>query len=203
MKKVLVTGANGFIGKNLCVRLEVLGITVLKFTKDSTLSDLDSFTKECGFVFHLAGANRPVNISDFKTVNTDLTESLYRLLHKNNNKCSVVLTSSTQAESNNDYGNSKKLAEEVALSNTHNTTYIYRLPNVFGKWSKPNYNTVIATFCYNISRNIPISISNRENIVNLVYIDDVVSSFISLITSTSANKSTYVNLDNVYKVYPW
>ena len=196
---ILVTGANGFIGKNLCVTLSELGHDVYKYTRDSDDTDLDYYTRKCDFVFHLAGENRPKDISAFKNINLGLTEKLYDFLQTNSNKSFVVLTSSIQAESDNDYGNSKKLAEDFVLANTNNKTYIYRLPNVFGKWSKPNYNTVIATFCHNISRGFPITVNDRDSIVNLVYIDDVIESFISLLKSADTNKSCYISLDTVYE----
>lgn len=198
--KVLVTGANGFIGKNLCSELYNQNNEIFKFTKESTIDDLNLFTKKCDFVFHLAGANRPEKESDFKDINFGLTKELFEALERNGNNCPIAITSSTQAELENPYGVSKKLAEELALENQNNRVFIYRLPNVFGKWSKPNYNTVVATFCYNISRDLPVQVNNRTAELNLVYIDDLVKDFISLMNSSSIENSGYKEVSKTYKV---
>lgn len=197
--KVLVTGANGFIGKNLYAELENLGYQIYKYTKESDIEDLDLYTKNCDFVFHLAGSNRPVNNDEFKQVNTQLTQKLFDLLAKNGNSSPVVLSSSIQADKDNHYGVSKRLAEEAALASL-NKVFIFRLPNVFGKWSKPNYNTVVATFCHNIARDIPININDKDALLNLVYIDDLIKDFIKLLKEHNNQNSGYRNVSKSYEV---
>ncbi|OIN83384.1 NAD-dependent epimerase/dehydratase family protein [Francisella sp. TX07-6608] len=197
--KVLVTGANGFVGKNLCAELENLGYQLYKYSRESDIEELDLYTKKCDFVFHLAGSNRPVDNDEFKQVNTQLTQQLFDLLAKNGNNSPVVLSSSIQANKDNDYGVSKRLAEEAALASL-NKAFIFRLPNVFGKWSKPNYNTVVATFCYNIARDIPISINDKDALLNLVYIDDLIKDFIKLLKEHNNQNSGYKNISKSYEV---
>lgn len=199
MSKILVTGANGFIGKNLCAELEYHGHQLYRYTRDSNRSVLDRYTQECDFVFHLAGANRPENNDEFKIINTDLTQTIFELLAKNNNTCPVVISSSTQAEKDHFYGISKRAAEEIAMASA-NKVFIYRLPNVFGKWSKPNYNTVIATYCYNIARNLPISINDPNAELTLVYIDDLIKDFMDLLASTEQNTSGFCNVSKTYQI---
>ncbi|PKH10179.1 NAD-dependent epimerase/dehydratase family protein [Planomicrobium sp. MB-3u-38] len=181
MTKILVTGANGFVGKNLVAELRNQGYKDLYlFNRESSFEDLENYTKDCDFVFHLAGVNRPENESEFKKGNHGLTSRLLQLLKKNKNKTKVLMTSSIQAEKNNPYGQSKKAGENELFAYTQETgakTFIYRLPNLFGKWSKPNYNTVVATYCYNIARDLDIHISNSAVLLELAYIDDVLEEF--------------------------
>ena len=179
---ILVTGANGFIGKNLVIELRNRGYNkIFEFTRESEQSLLEKYTKECDFVFHLAGVNRPKDEKEFLDGNFGFTSKLLELLKKHGNKAPVLITSSTQAEQNNSYGRSKKAAEDILFDYNKETganVYVYRLPNVFGKWSKPNYNTVVATFCYNIARNLEIQINNPNTELTLCYIDDVINEFI-------------------------
>ena len=153
---ILITGAKGFIGKNLIAELKNRGFNqILEFTRDSAPALLEKYTKECDFVFHLAGVNRPQNEHDFIEGNYNFTSRLLELLKKHGNKAPIVTTSSIQAELNNPYGKSKKAMENLLFQYQQETginVYVYRLPNVFGKWSKPNYNSVVATYCYNIAR---------------------------------------------------
>jgi len=184
--KVLVTGSNGFVGKNLLVRLREENITFSTFLRSDSISDLESKVKDCNFIVHLAGINRPKNESEFLEGNTDLTTNLTDILQNNNLTTPVIYSSSVQAELDNSYGLSKRLAEEalnLLSENNGNLIYNYRLPNVFGKWCKPNYNSAVATFCYNTINDLPIQINNSEALINLVYIDDVVNEFISVIRS--------------------
>ena len=179
--KILVTGSKGFVGKNLTAELLNRGYEVFEYTEDSSVSSLEEYTKECNFVFHLAGVNRPKDESEFMKGNFDLTSKLLELLKANNNRAPILLTSSIQAERDNPYGKSKKAAEDVLRKYSAEfgvNSYIYRLPNLFGKWSKPNYNTVVATFCHNITRNLDIQINNPEAELTLSYIDDVIDEFI-------------------------
>lgn len=190
--KILVTGAKGFIGKNLIAELNNLGFEdILQFNKDTDLSLLDKYTNECDFVFHLAGVNRPEKEEEFMKGNAAFTFQLLELLKKNNNKAPVLITSSIQAEQDNPYGESKRAGEELVINygkQTGSKVYVYRLSNVFGKWSKPNYNTVVATYCYNISRNMDIKVNNPDTQLTLCYIDDVIKEFISVLNNQIGNK---------------
>lgn len=181
-KKILVTGANGFIGKNLVWNLRNAGYDdIYLYTHTSSDEDLDKFTKDCDFVFHLAGVNRPKETSEFFDGNTQLTQKIVSFLEKNKNFVPVLLSSSTQAGLNNDYGASKRGAEEAVFvygKEYDVPVYVYRLPNVFGKWCRPNYNSVVATFCNNIACGLPIQINDANTELHLVYIDDVVDQFI-------------------------
>ena len=180
-KRVLITGADGFIGKNLFWNLKVNGYEDIDcYTRNSTDEELALYTSRCDFVFHLAGVNRPKDESEFRTGNADLTRKIIDNLEKNNNFVPILLSSSTQAGLDNPYGASKREAEQaVFVYGRENDlpVYVYRLPNVFGKWSRPNYNSVVATFCHNISHDLPIQINNAETELHLVYIDDVVEQF--------------------------
>lgn len=183
MKTVLVTGAGGFIGKNLCASLgQDEDIEILRFERDSTREELKEYLSRAEFVFHLAGINRPDNEAEFDVGNRGLTQDLAGILLESSRGTPVAMTSSIQAELDNSYGRSKKASEEAlfTLSKTGgNPVYIYRLPNVFGKWSKPDYNSVVATFCHNIANGTPIRIDNASTELELVYIDDVVSELIA------------------------
>ena len=183
--RVLVTRAHGFIGKNLCSRLnELKQFSVVVFTRENKLDELQGLLEQSDAVIHLAGENRPKDESAFKIVNTELTEFLCDALRANGRKIPLILASSIQTEQNNLYGKSKLKAEWAVRTLADETgipIYIYRLPGVFGKWCKPNYNSVVATFCYNISRNIPIQINDQSVLIKLVYVDDVVSDFIRVI----------------------
>jgi UDP-2-acetamido-2,6-beta-L-arabino-hexul-4-ose reductase len=189
--KVLVTGANGFIGQNLVVRLKEEKIEYTTFLRGDSLEDLETKVKCCNFIVHLAGTNRPKNESEFIEGNTDLTNKIADILQNQQLKTPVIYSSSVQVELENSYGLSKKLAED-ALSilsvNNDNLVYIYRLPNVFGKWCKPNYNSAVATFCYNTINDLPIQIHNSEALIDLVYIDDVVNEFIYVIRNYEQKK---------------
>mgnify|MGYP000011324843 CR=1 FL=1 len=188
--KVLVTGANGFIGSNLLIRLEEEKIDYSTFIRTDSLDDLELKIKDCDFIVHLAGINRPKNESEFIDGNTDLTKLIVSFLKKNELDIPIIYSSSIQAELDNPYGISKKMAENALnefseLSN--NIVFNYRLPNVFGKWCKPNYNSAVATFCYNTINDLPIKINDPDAVINLVYIDDVVNEFISVIKDYEAD----------------
>lgn len=176
--KVLVTGSKGFIGKNLIAALEQRGnIEILAFDVDTPEAVLDEFCAECDFVFHLAGVNRPENVEEFMEGNYGFLTLLVDLLKKHGNTCPVMLSSSIQAALENPYGKSKKAGEDMLFSygkEAGASIYIYRFPNVFGKWCRPNYNSVVATFCYNIAHGLPIQVNDRSKRLQLVYIDDLV-----------------------------
>lgn len=192
--RVLVTGANGFIGKNLLVRLgELSGVNVSTFLRGDDVANLRALVAHADCVVHLAGENRPIDDAAFGQVNTGLTQALCEALaaeHQHSGRqLPLVLASSTQAELDNLYGQSK-LAAEQAVENlcaaTGHPAIIYRLPGVFGKWCKPNYNSVVATFCHNIVRGLPIQINDPAACLELVYVDDVVSSFIAALDAPAA-----------------
>lgn len=182
--RVLVTGANGFIGKNLIVHLHELGIEAVSFTRDMSLDDLAAALNDVDFVFHLAGVNRPKDAAEFAEGNTGLTEQLCELIRASGRPIPVLYTSSIQAEAENPYGVSKLAAEQVLVElekDTGSPVYLYRLPNVFGKWSRPNYNSAVATFCHNIANDLPVHINDLAAPVRLVYVDDVVKDFLRLL----------------------
>ena len=183
--RVLVTGADGFIGKNLTVRLSELdGVKVLSFVRGDSLETLEDLVAIADVVVHLAGENRPENPDDYEKVNVGLTLSLCSFLENAKTKIPVIFSSSAQAGSNNLYGVSK-LSAELALTNSANSVgnslSIYRLPGVFGKWCRPNYNSVVATFCHNIANGLPVNVRDSAIQLELVYIDDVVSAMIDCI----------------------
>ena len=181
--KILVTGANGFVGKNLIWELKNRGYKeIYSYDIESPKDDLDAYAQRCDFVFHLAGVNRPPEEKEFMEGNYGFTTELLNLLKKYNNKASILNSSSIQASLKNPYGESKKAAEDYLFQygkDNDVNVFIYRLPNLFGKWSRPNYNSVVSTFCYNIARNIEIQINNPDVLLNLCYIDDVLDEFIN------------------------
>ncbi|PDZ62942.1 capsular polysaccharide biosynthesis protein CapF [Bacillus thuringiensis] len=193
--KILVTGAKGFLGKNLVAELKNQGYKdIFEFSREDDVTLLERYTKECNFVFHLAGVNRPKDENEFMEGNADFTSQMLNLLKEHGNKASVLITSSIQAENNNPYGKSKKAGEEAALNyskETGATAYVYRLPNLFGKWSKPNYNTVVATFCHNIARGLDIQVNDPDVELNLCYIDDVLEEFFKALNHTPTIQGDY------------
>ena len=196
--RVLITGANGFIGKNLVSHLkEIEDIEIITYTKEDKLSKLEENIESIDFIYHLAGVNRPEKTEEFYEGNTDLTKKIVDLIKTKHLKIPLVFTSSIQAELDNDYGKSKKLSEEYILENIENA-YIFRLHNVFGKWCKPNYNSVIATFCYNISHNLGITINDENKELELIYIDDICETFIQLLT----NDKNIEKKENIYYINP-
>jgi UDP-2-acetamido-2,6-beta-L-arabino-hexul-4-ose reductase len=202
--KVMVTGASGFLGKNLCVELQTReGVEVLPVDRQTSPSSFDSFCREAQFVFHLAGVNRPNDPSEFFEGNVGPTAKLVENLAKYGNSCPVAFSSSIHALSDTPYGRSKKAAEDVLLEHAHQTgapVIIYRLTNVFGKWAKPNYNSVVATFCHNIARGLPIHITDREMALNLVYVDDVIAAFVKLLYEDLVGQTRYSEVEPVYSV---
>lgn len=180
--KILVTGAKGFIGKNLCFRLEEEGFNdIVRIDREHSKQELDNALETADFIYHLAGVNRPKNENEFKKGNTDLISYIVSKLKELNRVTPILLTSSIQAEQSNPYGASKALAENVVTEyglQAQAKVYIYRLPNVFGKWCKPNYNSMVATFCHNVANDLPLMINDPAAEVNLVYIDTVCDHFI-------------------------
>ena len=200
-KKILITGAGGFVGKNLTATLLQAGYTNLYlYDRENTLEDLDKFCADCDFVFHLAGVNRPQNTSEFYEGNTDFSAKLLEMLKKHNNSCGVVVSSSIQALLDNDYGKSKKMGEELFLNNGLNPAYIVRLYGVFGKWSRPNYNTVVATFCHNVAHGLPLQINDPSYELTLCYIDDVVAKFIDIFENEAEYSAGFFEIDTLHKI---
>lgn len=193
--RVLITGANGFIGKNLKQHLEERSdIQLLLISRESSREEFERAISEADLVFHLAGVNRPKDPEEFREGNTDLTSWLCRglsLRASEGHKVPVVLSSSTQAALENDYGRSKRAAEDAVFGFGREfdvPVHVFRLPNVFGKWSRPHYNSVVATFCHNISQGLPISVNDPDAPLNLVYVDDVVARFVALLDGALPNR---------------
>lgn len=202
--KILVTGANGFVGKNLVSELRNRGYEELYlYDIDSDPSLLDSYTARCDFVFHLAGVNRPKDQKEFMEGNYGFTSELLTSLKKNHNTAPVLITSSVQAALENPYGQSKKAGEELMFSYAQETgsqVYVFRLPNVFGKWCRPNYNSAVATFCHNIAHDLPITVNDPEVVMSLVYIDSVVSSFIGALKGDVLLSEGFCSVPTVHTV---
>ncbi len=201
--KILITGAHGFVGQNLRAALEEIRaghdrradhvlcgdpaeITVNLIGRENSPEELDAFCKDCDFVFHLAGVNRPQDPAEFMRGNRDLTGRLLEALRRHNNRCPILLSSSIQASlegrfQGSPYGESKRAGEELLFQYARETgaqALVYRLPNVFGKWCRPNYNSAVATFCHNTANDLPIQINDPAVPMELVYIDDVVEEFL-------------------------
>ena len=176
---ILITGAGGFVGKNLVAELTARGYTsLLCFEKNDTPDTLADYCRRAAFVVHLAGINRPKDPSEFYAGNSGLTDTMLSLLETSGNSCPVLVTSSIQAALDNDYGKSKKQAEDAIFQHGERTgapVYVFRMEGVFGKWCRPNYNSVVATFCHNIAHGLPIQVRDPGYELPLVYIDDVVA----------------------------
>lgn len=192
--RVLITGANGFIGKNLQLHLaEHKNVEVVAFTREDEIAQLPDLLQDVDIAFHLAGVNRPQDPAEFTAGNTDLTlalcEAVAEVAITSGRRVPVVFTSSIQAALENPYGASKRAAEDAlfALECQHSVpVYVFRLPNVFGKWCKPNYNSAVATFCHNVARDLPIKVNDPDATLTLVYVDDVVQRFLQLMDGSDA-----------------
>lgn len=201
--KILVTGAKGFVGKNLVWTLKnikegkdksfpISVSDVYEVDRETNKEDIKAYTKDCDYIVHLAGVNRPSD-NDFSGNKSSL-DMILEGLKENNNKCGIILSSSIQANRGNAYGDSKIEAENYLKQfskDNGNKVYIYRFPNIFGKWCKPNYNSVVATWCYNIARDLPIQVNDESASIRLVYIDDVVACIID--TIVNGNDKCYVH----------
>lgn len=182
--KILVTGAEGFLGKNLISNLKARykeEHTILSYDKSNTLEDLKNYTGECDFVYHFAAVHRPVEEAQFLEVNYDLFRTMLEFLRESGNKCPILYTSTVQATQDSAYARSKRMAEEALQEHEERNgsrRIIYRLTNTFGKWAKPYAYSVVATFCCNISRNREIEIHNPDTVMNFYYIDDVIDEFL-------------------------
>ena len=203
MKNVLVTGASGFIGKHVCLALRRAGgFGVIEYDVINTPDDLCPMVAKADFVIHLAGVNRPLDDSEFTAGNCGLTRALCEAVARDGRGLPIAMSSSIQAERDNPYGVSKRQAEEALLEHHRATGYpvhIFRLPNVFGKWSLPNYNTVVATFCHNISRGLPVTVNDRSAGLRFVYIDDVTRELAALAGGASGT-GTRCEVQPVYGI---
>lgn len=201
---VLVTGSNGFIGKNLRVALgRMPNINLSVFDVEDDWATLEGHLGKADVIFHLAGVNRPKFEEEFFEGNSELTRRIVEHLILINRMPLIVISSSVQAEQDNPYGRSKLGAEQALLDYhlaTNGRVAIYRLPNVFGKWSRPNYNTVVATFCYNVIHGLEISVSDSSRELEMVYIDDVVTEFISLLTENNPEQTHYRAVSRTFRV---
>ena len=192
---MLITGADGFIGKNLQLHLaEREDVTVVCFTRNHSVAQLPDLLQGVDFVFHLAGVNRPQDPLEFAKGNAELTLTLCQLVvdvaQATGIKVPIIFTSSTQAGDDNAYGKSKLAAEQAlqGVALRHGIPiHIFRLPNVFGKWCKPNYNSAVATFCHNIERDLPIQVNDPAAPMTLVYVDDVIARFVQLMEGADAD----------------
>ncbi|TJX13946.1 capsular polysaccharide biosynthesis protein CapF [Tissierella creatinini] len=200
--KILVTGSKGFIAKNLIAELKGQNYAdILEYSRDTTPSLLESYCKECDFVYHLAGVNRPKYQEEFMEGNFGFTSTLLDLLKKHNNKAPVMLSSSIQAALNNPYGKSKKAGEDLLFTYEKETgakVLVYRFPNVFGKWCKPNYNSAVATFCHSIAHDLPIQVNDPRVVMNLVYIDDLVQELIKALEGMENRIGEFCEVPVVY-----
>lgn len=202
MKTVLVTGAKGFIGKNLCLALKRQpNLEVIEIDVDSPKVLLQTGVEKANIVFHLAGINRPQDPEEFVKGNLGFTQELIASIKKTTNRPKLITTSSTQAVLDNPYGKSKLLAEEelyIAASELKLPVYVYRLHNVFGKWCKPFYNSVIATFCHQVSHNEKLRIDDPEKQVDFIYVDDIVNTFLRYLNSDIQSVPEPMYIEPVY-----
>lgn len=212
---ILVTGAKGFVGRNLVSQLRNIregkaknyaispDLNVFEYDIDSNPIELDAYCKEADFVFNLAGVNRPKDQSEFMKGNFGFATTLLDTLKKYGNTCPVMISSSTQAALDNPYGESKRAGEQLMFDYAKETgakVLVYRFPNVFGKWCRPNYNSAVATFCHNIAHDLPIQVNDPSVVMNLVYIDDVVDELIAALNGQEYRKGDYCEVPVVHTI---
>ncbi|MEL5892654.1 capsular polysaccharide biosynthesis protein CapF [Bacteroides sp. GD17] len=214
--KVLITGAKGFIGRNLVSQLHNIQsgkarnyglsgaeLTIYAYDVDSDPSELDVYCKQADFVFNLAGVNRPKEQTEFMQGNFGFASTLLATLKKYGNTCPVMISSSIQATLDNPYGESKRAGEELMFDYSRETgakVLVYRFPNVFGKWCRPNYNSAVATFCHNIAHDLPIQVNDPSVMMSLVYIDDVVDELIAALAGKEHSVRNYCEVPTVHAV---
>ena len=212
--KILITGAKGFVGKNLVAALQNIrdgkdkttalnpNLEILEFDINTEQSLLDQYCAEADFVFNLAGVNRPQNTEEFMQGNFGFASTLLNTLKKHKNTCPVMLSSSTQAALDNPYGESKRAGEELFFAYGKETgarVLVYRFPNLFGKWCRPNYNSAIATFCHNIAHGLPITVNDRSHPMTLVYIDDLVQEMLRALCGSETRDGEFCCVPTVHK----
>ncbi len=201
--KILVTGADGFIGSNLVAELKNRGYRdVLGYDLNTAPELLEIYCDEAEFIYHLAGVNRPEDTCQFMEGNYGFTKTLIDCLARKNRGCPIVMSSSIQADLENPYGRSKRAGENILSEFSRETgakVMIFRLPNVFGKWSRPNYNSVIATFCYNVARGLPIHVEDPATELKLAYIDDVVDGFLNLLNEEGVYTGRFRQISTIYQ----
>ncbi len=214
--KILITGAKGFVGKNFAATLKNIAngndksrgidkenLEIFEYDIDSDPKSLSEYCEKADFVFHLAGVNRPKDESEFMKGNFGFTSTLLDTLKKYDNKAPVLITSSIQASLDNPYGKSKKAGEELMFNYGRENgvkTLVYRLPNVFGKWCRPNYNSAVATFCNNIANDLPITVNDRAHMMHLVYIDDIVDEFICALKGQEHKNGDFCEVPVTHKI---
>lgn len=202
MKTILVTGAYGFVGQNLCLALRYRkDFNLLTFDLDDPPGVFSERVLAASTIVHLAGVNRPDRVEDFRTGNVDSTVQLVQILQSAGRDTPVILSSSTQAALANPYGESKRAAEDTLFAYgaaTGAPVLIYRLPNLFGKWCRPNYNSVVATFCHNVARDLPLQINNPNSPLSLVYIDDLIDGIIEALEGRPSMEGEFCSLPVVY-----
>lgn len=211
---ILVTGSQGFVGKNLCAELKNIRDKkgkyfgdlqiqeIFEFDVETDPSLLEDYCKKADFVFNLAGVNRPKEQSEFMGGNFGFAVSLLENLKRHKNSCPVMISSSTQATLDIPYGQSKKAGEELMFQYAQESgarVLVYRFPNLFGKWCRPNYNSAVATFCYNVAHDLPITVSNRENQLKLVYIDDLLTEMIAALKGQEQREGNYCYVPVVHE----
>lgn len=212
---VLITGAKGFVGKNLVEALKNIrdgkdktyelttDLEIFEYDLGVNEEKLDYFCEKADFVYNLAGVNRPENEEDFIKGNFGFASTLLNTLEKYNNKCPVMISSSIQATLDNPYGKSKKAGEDLFFEYSKRTgakVLVYRLPNVFGKWCRPNYNSAVATFCNNIANDLEITVNDRSHMMTLVYIDDVVNELINALCGKENKKDEFCEVGVIHKI---
>ena len=212
---ILVTGAKGFVGRNLVETLKNIRdgkdksfgdfeeLEIFEYDLDTDEALLEKYCEKADFVFNIAGVNRPETEDEFMKGNFGFASTLLDTLKKCGNKCPVLLSSSIQAALDNPYGKSKRAGEDLFFDYEKTTgakVLVYRLPNVFGKWCRPNYNSAVATFCYNISHNLPITVNDRAHLMTLVYIDDVINGFISALMGNPSKNGEFCEVPVVHKI---
>ena len=195
--KILVTGSKGFIGKHMLTLLSREGYEYFEYDIDKSDKDLEQYVNECDFIIHLAGINRPLTKEEFYDGNTNFTKKLVDLVQKTHRKLPIIISSSTQAALDNDYGKSKKMAEDYLFASGL-PVYVFRLYNVFGKWGRPNYNSASATFMYNIAHDLPIEIRDRNYVVHYNYVEDIVKTFLDAVKGEIKPSNEILTIHPIY-----